>query len=59
LSSSPRAEIEQTYRTLSDLVATGVVAVPVDATYRLGDYREAFERAMTQGRTGKILFTFA
>jgi hypothetical protein len=35
------------------------VAVPVDATYRLGDYREAFERAMTQGRTGKILFTFA
>jgi hypothetical protein len=36
-----------------------VVAVPVDATYRLDDYREAFERAMTQGRTGKILFTFA
>jgi NADPH:quinone reductase-like Zn-dependent oxidoreductase len=56
---APRAEIEQTYRTLSDLVATGVVAVPVDATYRLADYREAFERAMTQGRTGKILFTFA
>jgi hypothetical protein len=24
---APRAEIEQTYRTLSDLVATGVVAV--------------------------------
>jgi NADPH:quinone reductase-like Zn-dependent oxidoreductase len=56
---APRAEIEQTYRTLSDLVATGAVAVPVDATYRLDDYREAFERAMTQGRTGKILFTFA
>ncbi|HEX9520422.1 MAG TPA: zinc-binding dehydrogenase [Streptosporangiaceae bacterium] len=56
---APRAEIEQTYRTLSDLVATGVVAVPVDATYRLDDYREAFERAMTPGRTGKILFTFA
>jgi hypothetical protein len=28
---APRAEIEQTYRTLSDLVATGAVAVPVDA----------------------------
>jgi NADPH:quinone reductase-like Zn-dependent oxidoreductase len=56
---APRAEIEQTYRTLGDLVATGVVAVPVDATYRLDDYREAFERAMTQGHTGKILFTFA
>jgi NADPH:quinone reductase-like Zn-dependent oxidoreductase len=56
---APRAEIEQTYRTLSDLVATGAVAVPVDATYRLDDYREAFDRAMTQGRTGKILFTFA
>jgi len=56
---APRAEIEQTYRTLSDLVAAGAVAVPVDATYRLDDYRAAFERAMTQGHTGKILFTFA
>lgn len=56
---APRTEIEQTYRTLSDLVATGAVAVPVDTTYRLDDYREAFEHAMTQGRTGKILFTFA
>jgi NADPH:quinone reductase-like Zn-dependent oxidoreductase len=56
---APRTEIEQTYRTLGDLVATGVVAVPVEATYRLDDHREAFERAMTPGRTGKILFTFA
>jgi NADPH:quinone reductase-like Zn-dependent oxidoreductase len=52
---APRTEIEQTYRTLSDLVATGAVAVPVDTTYRLDDYREAFEHAMTQGRTGDPL----
>ncbi|HTJ36163.1 MAG TPA: zinc-dependent alcohol dehydrogenase family protein [Dactylosporangium sp.] len=56
---APRTEIEQTYRTLSDLVAAGVVSVPVDATYRLDDYREAFEHEMTPGHTGKILFTFA
>jgi NADPH:quinone reductase-like Zn-dependent oxidoreductase len=56
---APRAEIEQTYRTLSDLVATRAVTVPIDGTYRLDEYREAFERAMTQARDGKILFTFA
>jgi NADPH:quinone reductase-like Zn-dependent oxidoreductase len=56
---APRTEIEQTYRTLNDLVATGELAVPVDATYRLDDYHEAIEHAMRPGRSGKILFTFA
>jgi NADPH:quinone reductase-like Zn-dependent oxidoreductase len=55
---APRAEIEQTYRTLSDLVAAGVLDVPVEATYRLDDYREAFEHELAPGRNGKILFTF-
>lgn len=59
LRNAPRAEIEQTYRTLADLVASGGLAVPVEATYHLDEYREAFNHAMTQGRTGKILFTFA
>jgi NADPH:quinone reductase-like Zn-dependent oxidoreductase len=56
---APRAEIERTYRTLSDLVATGALDVPIDATYRLDDYREAFDRELAPGHTGKVLFTFA
>jgi NADPH:quinone reductase-like Zn-dependent oxidoreductase len=56
---APRTEIEQTYRTLNDLVATGELSVPVDATYRLDEYHEAVEHAMTSGRSGKVLFTFA
>ncbi|MEV4515767.1 zinc-dependent alcohol dehydrogenase family protein [Dactylosporangium sp. NPDC049525] len=58
LSHAPRTEIEQTYHTLNDLVATGQLAVPVDATYRLDDYHEAVEHALTPQRTGKVLFTF-
>jgi NADPH:quinone reductase-like Zn-dependent oxidoreductase len=54
-----RAEIEQTYRTLDDLVVTGELAVPVEATYQLDDYRAAIEHAMAPGREGKVLFTFA
>lgn len=56
---APRTEIEQTYHTLNDLVATGELTVPVDATYRLDEYHEAIEHAMAPGRSGKILFTFA
>ncbi|GGM17150.1 zinc-dependent alcohol dehydrogenase family protein [Dactylosporangium sucinum] len=56
---APRTEIEQTYHLLNDLVATGELTVPVDATYRLDDYHEAIEHAMTPGRSGKVLFTFA
>ncbi|WP_426503275.1 zinc-dependent alcohol dehydrogenase family protein [Dactylosporangium sp. McL0621] len=55
---APRTEIEQTYRALGDLVAGGELAVPVDATYRLDDYRTAIEHAMAPGRSGKVLFTF-
>ncbi|GAA1540743.1 zinc-dependent alcohol dehydrogenase family protein [Dactylosporangium maewongense] len=56
---APRTEIEQTYRALNDLVADGDLTVPVDATYRLDEYHEAIEHAMTPGRSGKVLFTFA
>lgn len=54
---APRTEIEQTYHTLNDFVASGELAVPVDAIYRLDDYHEAIDHAMTPGRTGKVLFT--
>ncbi|GAA3209117.1 zinc-dependent alcohol dehydrogenase family protein [Dactylosporangium siamense] len=58
LRQAPRTEIEQTYHTLNDLVAGGELAVPVDAVYRLDDYRDAIEHAMAPGRDGKVLFTF-
>ncbi|WP_433042727.1 zinc-dependent alcohol dehydrogenase family protein [Dactylosporangium sp. CS-033363] len=53
-----RKEIERTYHTLDDLVASGELCVPVDGTYRLDDYHEAIDHAMTPERSGKILFTF-
>ena len=56
---APRAEIEKTYSELADLVARGVLTVPVEATYALEQYREAFAHARPPGRAGKVLFTFA
>ncbi|SNT10246.1 NADPH:quinone reductase [Streptosporangium subroseum] len=53
---APRAEIEKTYSELADLVARGVLTVPVEATYALDQYREAFAHARTPGRAGKVLF---
>jgi NADPH:quinone reductase-like Zn-dependent oxidoreductase len=53
---APRAEIEKTYSELADLVAKGVLTVPVEATYALEQYREAFAHARTPGRAGKVLF---
>ncbi|MFF5233516.1 zinc-dependent alcohol dehydrogenase family protein [Dactylosporangium sp. NPDC000521] len=55
---APRTEIEQTYCALNDIVANGELTVPVEATYRLDEYREAIEHATAPERRGKILFTF-
>lgn len=55
---APRAELEAVYGELADLVATGGLSAPVEATYPLEDYKKAFEHAMATGRTGKVLFTF-
>jgi len=55
---APRREIVSTLTFLAGLVAEGELAVPVEATYRLDDYRAAFEHADTSERGGKVLFTF-
>jgi NADPH:quinone reductase-like Zn-dependent oxidoreductase len=55
---APRAEIEATYRELVDLVAAGRLSAPVEATYPLEDYKNAFEHSMAEERAGKILFSF-
>jgi NADPH:quinone reductase-like Zn-dependent oxidoreductase len=53
-----RDEIEETYRSLADMVAAGTLTAPVEATYPLREYAKAFEHAMADKRNGKILFTF-
>ncbi len=58
LSTAPRSEIADTYRYLGSLVADGTLSVPVEATYRLDDYRRALEHAGAPKRGGKILFAF-
>jgi NADPH:quinone reductase-like Zn-dependent oxidoreductase len=58
LSTAPRTEIADTYRYLGSLVADGSLSVPVEATYRLDDYRKALERAAAPERGGKVLFAF-
>ena len=58
LSHAPRSEIVDTYRYLGSLVADGSLSVPVEATYRLDDYRRALEHADAAKRGGKVLFAF-
>jgi NADPH:quinone reductase-like Zn-dependent oxidoreductase len=56
LSNAPRSEIVDTYRYLGSLVADGSLSVPVEATYRLDDYRRALEHAerAQAGRQGAV-----
>ncbi|MCW2863708.1 MAG: NADPH:quinone reductase [Actinoallomurus sp.] len=55
---TPRAEIERTVAELADLVARGVLSVPVDSTYPIERYEDALARATSPERTGKVLLTF-
>jgi NADPH:quinone reductase-like Zn-dependent oxidoreductase len=58
LRSAPRSEVVDTYGQLAALVASGELSAPVEATYRLEDYRKAFEHAAATERGGKVLFQF-
>jgi NADPH:quinone reductase-like Zn-dependent oxidoreductase len=58
LGHAPRSEIVDTYRYLGSLVADGSLSVPIEATYRLDDYRRALEHAGAANRGGKVLFAF-
>jgi hypothetical protein len=40
---------------LGSLVADGSLSVPIEATYRLDDYRRALEHADAPKRGGKVL----
>jgi NADPH:quinone reductase-like Zn-dependent oxidoreductase len=56
LQRTPQDAVAQTYQELAALVADGTLAAPVEATYALGDYREAIAHAARSERSGKVLF---
>jgi len=58
LRNAPRAEIQETYKKLGDLVANGSLSASVDRVYSLDRFKEAFEHSLKSNRSGKILFTF-
>ncbi len=55
---APRAEIQEVYRKLGDLVASGSLSAAVDQVYPLDRFKEAFEQSLKSNRSGKILFKF-
>ncbi|MEL6616570.1 MAG: zinc-binding dehydrogenase, partial [Bacteroidota bacterium] len=54
---TPRAEARQRLSAVADLVASGAVSLPIDATFDLADGAEAARSAMESGRWGKVLLT--
>src|SRR5689334_11092086 len=55
---APRAEIQEIYQKLGDLVADGSLSAAVDRVYRLDQFKEAFKQSLQSNRSGKILFKF-
>jgi NADPH:quinone reductase-like Zn-dependent oxidoreductase len=55
---APRAEIEEIYQKLSDLVADGSLSAAVEHVYPLDQFKEAFKQSLKSNRSGKILFKF-
>ncbi|MFT3990201.1 MAG: 2-enoyl thioester reductase domain-containing protein [Luteolibacter sp.] len=57
LENAPPEEIHHVYHHLAELVATGKLVQPVDATYPLEDFANALTRLTAPDRSGKVLFT--
>ena len=55
---APRAEIQETYQKLGELVADGSLSAAVEHVYPLDQFKEAFEESLKSNRSGKILFKF-
>src|SRR6266567_5751744 len=54
---APRAEIQEMYQQLGDLVAEGSLRAAVEQVYPLDAFQEAFTQSLQPHRSGKILFT--
>lgn len=55
---APRAEIQEVYQKLGNLVADGSLSAAVEHAYPLEQFKEAFEHSLKSNRSGKILFKF-
>jgi NADPH:quinone reductase-like Zn-dependent oxidoreductase len=55
---APRAEIQEIYQKLGDLVADGSLSAAVEQVYPLEQFKEAFQQSLKSNRSGKILFKF-
>jgi NADPH:quinone reductase-like Zn-dependent oxidoreductase len=58
LRSAPAEEVERVIGELAELVRDGAIAVPVDSTFPLDQFEDAFARNASPDRAGKVLFTF-
>ncbi|MFC0547880.1 zinc-dependent alcohol dehydrogenase family protein [Kutzneria chonburiensis] len=58
LLSASAEEVEQVLGELAELVRSGAIAVPVDSTFPLDQFADAFARNASPERVGKVLFTF-
>jgi NADPH:quinone reductase-like Zn-dependent oxidoreductase len=56
LRDTPPNTVAQIYRELAVLVADGTLSAPVEATYKLANYREAIAHAARSDRSGKVVF---
>jgi NADPH:quinone reductase-like Zn-dependent oxidoreductase len=55
---APRAEIQEIYQKLGDLVADGSLSAVVEHVYPLDQFKEAIQQSLKSNRSGKILFKF-
>jgi NADPH:quinone reductase-like Zn-dependent oxidoreductase len=53
---APRAEIQEIYQKLAELVADGSLSAAVEQVYPLEQFKKAFEQSLKPNRGGKILF---
>lgn len=52
-----QAQLSETYAALTRLVSSGVIHVPIEATYPLAEAARALEHASREARDGKVLIT--
>jgi NADPH:quinone reductase-like Zn-dependent oxidoreductase len=55
---APRAEIQEIYQKLGDLVADGSLSAVVEHVYPLEQFKQAIQQSLKSNRSGKILFKF-
>ncbi|WP_367870667.1 zinc-binding dehydrogenase [Luteolibacter sp. Populi] len=57
IESAPHEELVEVYARLAEMMASGELSMPVEATFPLNDFAKAIEALAVPGRNGKILFS--